>query len=94
MGRPGRARRLNLLDHARSPTGWINDDDSPNGSNFAFPPITSNEGYNREEDRQVKSYPSGLDQRTRVGNCTGWSLVTKVAFGQLSDPVGRNVSEA
>src|ERR1700730_8465628 len=24
----------------------------------------------------------------------GWSLVTKVAFGRLSDPAGRNVSEA
>jgi hypothetical protein len=24
----------------------------------------------------------------------GWSLVTKVACGRLSDPAGRNVSEA
>jgi hypothetical protein len=24
----------------------------------------------------------------------GWSLVTKVAYGRLSDPAGRNVSEA
>jgi len=24
----------------------------------------------------------------------GWSLVTKVAFGRLSDPASRNVSEA
>jgi hypothetical protein len=29
-----------------------------------------------------------------VGNRMGWSLVTKVACGRLSDPAGRNVSEA
>jgi len=29
-----------------------------------------------------------------AGNCRGWSLVTKVAYGRLSDPAGRNVSEA
>jgi hypothetical protein len=28
------------------------------------------------------------------GDRKGWSLVTKVAVGRLSDPAGRNVSEA
>jgi hypothetical protein len=34
------------------------------------------------------------DERAQPGNRKGWSLVTKVAFGRLSDPAGRNVSEA
>ena len=34
------------------------------------------------------------DERLVRGNRMGWSLVTKVAFGRLSDPMGRNVSEA
>ena len=34
------------------------------------------------------------DERFLLGDRLSWSLVTKVALGWLSDPAGRNASEA
>jgi hypothetical protein len=40
------------------------------------------------------SIGSGSWRAAWLGNWLGWSLATKVAFGRLSDPTGRNASEA
>ena len=38
----------------------------------------------------ARTQPDGLKDDPEL---TGWSLVTKVACGRLSDPAGRNVSK-
>jgi hypothetical protein len=40
------------------------------------------------------SIGSGSWRAAWLGNWLGWSLATKVAFGRLSDPTGRNASVA
>jgi len=40
------------------------------------------------------NYRLGPEAGERLGNWLGWSLATKIASGRLSDPTGRNASEA
>jgi hypothetical protein len=42
----------------------------------------------------ARSWQQAVVLRDDGTNCMGRSLVTKVACGRLSDPAGRNVSEA
>src|SRR3984893_4876379 len=51
-------------------------------------------GASRHRDDSGMVRVANYARAARAGNRMGWSLVTKVAFGRLSDPAGRNVSEA